>query len=65
MLILGNSTESEEDMYLKLSFTIMAILLELYPRFEQVDEEQPHMRALRTFIMARINNHLNDIKTTF
>ena len=40
-------------MYLKLSFTIMAILLELYPKFEQVDEEQPHMQALRTFIMAR------------
>jgi len=31
----------------------MAILLELYPKFEQVDEEQPHMQALRTFIMAR------------
>jgi hypothetical protein len=54
--ILGKSTVSEEDMYLKLSFTIMANLLELYPKFEQVDEEQPHMLALRTFIMARINN---------
>jgi hypothetical protein len=41
-------------MYLKLSFTIMAILLELHPRFEQADEEQPHMQALRTFIMASL-----------
>jgi hypothetical protein len=41
-----------DDLCMKLSFTIMAILLELYPKFEQADEEQPHMAALRTFIMV-------------
>ncbi|XP_059477980.1 HEAT repeat-containing protein 1 [Neocloeon triangulifer] len=48
--------DSEKSEFFKLAMSIMAVLLELCSKVKQSDEEQPHMSALRSFIMANCSS---------